>query len=105
MLWIDYSYFSKKQMFEVKNLLSMDLFLTNTQLFNSQDVDWWTVFISSHTDGTHSLQRIHWWASDGMLNFSKSDEETNKKNILNGLRVKGEVSFLFFVFGVNYSFK
>ncbi len=31
------------------------------------------VFISclnSHSDGTHSLQRIHWWASD--VNFSKS---------------------------------
>ncbi len=26
----------------------------------------------SHSDGTHSLQRIHWWASDVMLNFSKS---------------------------------
>ncbi len=28
------------------------------------------VFIScldSHSDGTHSLQRIHWWASDVML--------------------------------------
>ncbi len=23
-------------------------------------------------DGTHSLQRIYWWASDVMLNFSKS---------------------------------
>ncbi len=33
------------------------------------------VFIScldSHSDGTYSLQRIHWWASDVMLNFSKS---------------------------------
>ncbi len=33
------------------------------------------VFIScldSHSDGTHSLQRIHWWVSDGMLHFSKS---------------------------------
>ncbi len=28
-----------------------------------------------HSDGTHSLQRIHWWASDVMLNFSKSDEK------------------------------
>ncbi len=25
-----------------------------------------------HADGTHSLQRIHWWASDVKLNFSKS---------------------------------
>ncbi len=25
-----------------------------------------------HSDGTHSLQRIHWWAGDVMLNLSKS---------------------------------
>ncbi len=38
-------------------------------------VDYCDVFIScsdSHSDGTHSLQRIHWWASDGMLHFIKS---------------------------------
>ncbi len=38
-------------------------------------VDYRDVFISCldfHSDGTHSLQRIHWWASDVMLNFSKS---------------------------------
>ncbi len=29
----------------------------------------------SHSDGTHSLQSIHWWASDAMQHFSKSDEE------------------------------
>ncbi len=43
-------------------------------------VDYCDVFISclgSHSDGTHSLQRIQWWASDVMLHFSKSDEETN----------------------------
>ncbi len=40
-------------------------------------VDCCDVFISSHSDGTHSLQSIHCWASDGMLNFSKSDKETN----------------------------
>ncbi len=43
-------------------------------------VDYCDVFIScldSHSDGTHSLQRIHWWASVVMLHFSKSDEETN----------------------------
>ncbi len=28
--------------------------------------------LDSHSDGTHSLQRIHWWASDVMINFSKS---------------------------------
>ncbi len=38
-------------------------------------VDYCYLFIScleSHSDGTHSLQRIHWWASDAMLHFSKS---------------------------------
>ncbi len=38
-------------------------------------VDYCDVFIScldSHSDGTHSLQRIHWWTSDAMLNFFKS---------------------------------
>ncbi len=50
------------------------------QLFASQYINWWTglladyfhVFTScldSHSDGTHSLQRIHWWASDVMLNL------------------------------------
>ncbi len=37
--------------------------------------DYCDVFIScldSHSDGTHSLQRIYWWASDVKLNFSKS---------------------------------
>ncbi len=55
----------------------MDFFITNTVLFTSQDVHWWTgvmwntydycnVFIScldAHSDGTHLLQRIHWLAS------------------------------------------
>ncbi len=43
-------------------------------------VDYCDVFIScldSHSDGTHPLQSIYWWASDVMLHFSKSDEETN----------------------------
>ncbi len=54
-------------------------------------VDYCDVFIScldSHSDGTHSLQRIHWWASDVMLYFSKS-VLMKKKNtyILDGLKV------------------
>ncbi len=43
-------------------------------------VDYCDVFIScldSHSDGTHSLQRIHCLASDVMLHFSQSDEENN----------------------------
>ncbi len=38
-------------------------------------VGYFNVFIScldSHSGGTHLLQRIHLWASDVMLNFSKS---------------------------------
>ncbi len=38
-------------------------------------MDYCDVFIScldSHSDGTHSLQRIHWLVSDVMLHFSKS---------------------------------
>ncbi len=38
-------------------------------------VDYCDVFINcldSHSDGRHSLQRIHWWAIDVMLNVSKS---------------------------------
>ncbi len=37
-------------------------------------VDYCDVFIScldSHSDGTHSLQSIHCWASDAMTHFSK----------------------------------
>ncbi len=42
-------FFGQKQWFEVKNILMTDLFLTNTQLFTSQDVNWWTgvVWITS----------------------------------------------------------
>ncbi len=46
--------------------------------------------LDSHSDGTHSLQRIHWWASDVMLNFSKSllmKKETHIQYILDGLSV------------------
>ncbi len=48
-------------------------------------VDYCDVCIScldSHSDGTHSLQSIHCWASDGMIHFSKSDEETNSSTSL-----------------------
>ncbi len=33
--------------------------------------------LDSHSDGTHSLQSIHCWSSEGLLHFSKSDEERN----------------------------
>ncbi len=70
LLWIMDLYFVQKCQFDVKNFLMMDLF----QLLSSQDVNGWLewcgllvdycdVFIScldSHSDGTHSLQSIHW---------------------------------------------
>ncbi len=48
------------------------------------------VFISclnSHSDGTHTLQRIHWLANDVMPNFSKSVLNKKLIFILGGLRV------------------
>ncbi len=81
---------ARKQRFEVKHVFM------NMQLFASQDVNWWTevvsmdycdVFIScldSHSDGTHSLQRIHWWACNVILHFSKY--VTINKLILDDLR-------------------
>ncbi len=53
-------------------------------LMDWSGVDYCDVFIScldSHSDGTHSLQSIHWW-SDTMLYFSKSDEETNSSTCI-----------------------
>ncbi len=47
-----------------------------------------------HSDGTHSVQRIHWWASDGLLQFFKSDEEANSST---SLMAWGWVHFHFWV--------
>ncbi len=51
-------------------------FITNTACgLLTLLVNYCDVFIScldSHSDGTHSLQRIHWWANYIKLNFSKS---------------------------------
>ncbi len=65
-------------------------------------VDYCDVFIScldSHSDGTHSLQRIHCWANDVMLHFSKSDEETNSPTSWMTWE------WVYFKFWLNYSFK
>ncbi len=62
------------------------------------------LFLSADTfyDGTHSLQSIHWWASDGMLHFSKPDEETNSSTswMVWRLSTFSEKTH----FGVKYSF-
>ncbi len=52
-------------------------------------VDYCDVFINSHSDGTHSLLMIHWWASDEMQwNSSRSCLMKKRKliYILDGLR-------------------
>ncbi len=108
------SYFGQTWWFE--NALMLDLFLANTQLFSSQDMNWWTgvvwitvdfceVFIScldSHSDGTHSLQSIHWWASDGMIITPELFWWRNKL-ILDSLRMSTFSAN--FHFWVNYSYK
>ncbi len=76
----------------------MDFFLTNTAFSctrcllvgRSSIVDYCDVFISSldtHSDGTHSLQRIHWWASNVMLHFSKPFQIKKLIYILDGWKV------------------
>ncbi len=67
-LWIWDLCFRQNQWFEVKDVLIMKLFITNTQLLTSLDswgllVNCCDVFIScldSHFNGTHSLQRSMW---------------------------------------------
>ncbi len=83
------------------------LFLSCIQLFTSQGINrctgvmWITcdVLIScldSHSDGTHSLKRIHWSASDVMLNFSKS---VLMKKLIHILDSQLESEWLILIFG------
>ncbi len=55
--------------------------------------------MDSHSDGTHSLQMIHWWACDVMLNFSKSVLTKNQTHIWGWVHFQKS-----FEFWVNYSF-
>ncbi len=70
-------------------------------------VDYCKVFVSrldSHSDGTHSLQIIQWWASDGILHFYKSVVMKKQTHLnLDGLRVN-RCSANVHVW-VNYTFK
>ncbi len=93
----------------------MDFFIIHMQLLTSQNINWWTGFVllvnycdicisclDSHCDGTHSLQMIHWWTSDMMLNFSKSFSMKKQINLhLGCLRVNTFSANL--EFWVNYS--
>ncbi len=74
-------------------------------LMDWSGVDYCDVFnssLDSHSDGTHSLQMIHCWASDAMLHFSKSDEETNSSTYW---MPEGEQVSANFHLWENYSFK
>ncbi len=100
-----------KQSFELKTVLICFL---QTQIFTSQDINagpesgdyLWIIVIfliiclDFDSDGTHSLQRIHYCASDVMLNFAKYVQM--KKLILDGLRVS--IFSANFHFWMNYSF-
>ncbi len=84
-LWIEDSYFTWKQWFEVKNNLMIHIFIINMQLFMSQDVNWWArlrviFFIScldSHSDGTHSLMIKFDKFTNGKFLQICSDDKTN----------------------------
>ncbi len=60
--------------------------------------------LDSHSDGTHSLQSIHWWASDVMLNLSKSVLMKKQTPLLLG-QPEGVYIFNNFIFWVNYFIK
>ncbi len=70
-LWIMASYFSRFCLVQTRS------FSLHKMLIDSLDpcgllVDYCDVFIScldSHSDGTHSLQRIHWWAKSEFPNL------------------------------------
>ncbi len=65
--------------FSLKNAIVRikELYLARSNGFKLRASLWWLTnitcgLLNSRSDGTHSLQRIHWWARDVMLN-----EETN----------------------------
>ncbi len=98
-----------KQWFEVKNILIMNLFITNTQLFTSQDINWWTgvVLIAYGLYGL-SFWRHPFTAEDPLVSkwcnakFFKicSDEQKNLKSTSWMSRFSAK-----FRFWMNYSFK
>ncbi len=50
----------------------MDLLETGSLWITYITCDVFIICLDSHSDGTHSLQRIYWRASDTKINFSKS---------------------------------
>ncbi len=71
----------------------MDLVLTNhislhKILTDKTGVVWIVVMFLSvwtHSDGTHSLKRIHWWTSDVKLNYSKPVPKRKQTDLYFGM--------------------
>ncbi len=87
---------------KVKNTLMTSLFLKTRNFLHHKAltdwlescrllVDYYDVFIScldSHSDGTHSLQRIHWWCNAKFLQICYGDETNSFKSWVQ-IQVKG----------------
>ncbi len=58
--------------------------------------------MASYADGTHSLQRIHWWASAKFLQIC-SDEETNSSTWMAWGWVHFQQIIIFFVWTIPLS--
>ncbi len=75
---------------------------TRCQLLFVDYCDDFIICLISYSDGTHSLQRIQWWMSDVVLNFSNRFQWKNKRiYILDGLSVStfSELYIFFFLGG------
>ncbi len=62
-------------------------------------------FTNKHSDGTHSQQRIHWWASDLMLNFSKSAQMKKQTHLFLEWPESEYIYHKLFIFWVDCYFK
>ncbi len=83
--WIMDSYLVRSDGFKLKRLNHGFVFICDVCFFPS--------CLDSHSDGTHSLQSIHVWAIDVMLNFSTTVQWRRKFiYILDGLRVSNKWS-------------
>ncbi len=67
--FIDYGYFGRSDGLKLKHL---------NNVFDSCKSRILMAHILAHSDGTHSLQRIHCWASDVILHFIRSTGASQK---------------------------
>ncbi len=91
-LWTEDSHFSQKHQFELKNVLMIDLFLTNTHLFTSQDGNWWTRVMWITCGLLWCFYQLSFWrhpfnAEDPLAQLLQicSDEENKLSYILDDL--------------------